>query len=302
MSACCGSVRSVTPASDPLDLVGLRPLMELTTGSAEVVVGIVDGPVLLAQKHLAARNIRVIGESNAGGCATANSAACVHGTFVAGILAAQRGAPAPAICPGCSFVVRPVFAEGSGKRPEELFTDAPQLASAIVEVVDAGARVINLSLALAEPSSTRQRELEHAFNYAASRGAIVVAAAGNQATLGSSALIRHAWVIPVVAVDRTGRPIPQSNLGSAIGRNGVAAPGDRITSLSSGGQSIVFGGTSAAAPFVAGTAALLWSRFPSAPSVRIVDALRNSASRRRGTVMPPLLNAWMAHERLAQGI
>jgi subtilisin family serine protease len=301
MNACCGSVQSAAPVRDPLDLVGLRPLMALTAGSAQVVVGIIDGPVLLSHKHLAAGNMRVVGEAATAGCTTASGAACLHGTFVAGILAARRGAPAPAICPECTFVIRPVFAEANGKRPEELFTDAEQLANAIVAVVDAGARVINLSVALAEPSSVRQRELEHAFNHAASRGAILVAAAGNQATLGSSALTRHAWVIPVVAVDGTGRPIPQSNLGSAIGRNGVAAPGDRITSLGLSEQSVILGGTSAATPFVAGAAALLWSRFPDAPAVKIVDALRNASSRPRNTVMPPLLDAWMAHQRLARG-
>src|SRR5947207_3431389 len=116
MSACCGSVRSVAPARDPLDLVGLRPLMELTAGSAQVVVGIIDGPVLFSHKHLAAGNMRVIGKAAATGCTTASSAACLHGTFVAGILAARRGAPAPAICPECTFIVRPVFAEANGKR------------------------------------------------------------------------------------------------------------------------------------------------------------------------------------------
>ena len=48
---------------DPLDLVGLRPLMALTAGSAQVVVGIIDGPVLLSHKHLAAGNMRVVGRS-----------------------------------------------------------------------------------------------------------------------------------------------------------------------------------------------------------------------------------------------
>jgi hypothetical protein len=58
-----------------------------------------------------------------------------------------------------------------------------------------------------------------------------VAAAGNQGTLGSTAITRHLWVIPVVAYDLQGRPMDQSNLGSSIGRRGLGAPGDRITSL-----------------------------------------------------------------------
>jgi subtilisin family serine protease len=302
MSACRGPVRNTAPPRDPLDLVGLRPLMALTAGRAEVVVGIVDGPVLLSQKHLTVNNIRGLGENGTTACSAPQSAACVHGTFVTGILAAQRGAPAPALCPDCSFIVRPIFAETSSNRPEELMADAGQLTDAIIEAVDAGARVINLSVALAEPSSSRQRGLEQALIHAAARGAILVAAAGNQATLGSSALTRHAWVIPVVAVDGTGTPISETNLGRAIGRNGLAAPGDRIVSLGPNEQPLVLGGTSAAAPFVTGAAALLWSRFPNAPAVRIMDALRHAGTQRRGTVMPPLLDAWAAHERLAHAM
>jgi len=64
------------------------------------------------------------------------------------------------------------------------------LATAIVECIDAGARVINLSLALAQPSVKGEDALEQALNHAARRGAIVVAAAGNQGTLGSSAITR----------------------------------------------------------------------------------------------------------------
>src|SRR5262245_21593733 len=131
MSACCGLVRNVTPAGDPLDLVGLRPLMALTAGRPEVVVGIVDGPVLLSQKHLAGRNIRGLGENGTTACSAPKSAACLHGTFVTGILAAQRGAPAPALCPDCSFIVRPIFAETRDNRPEDLVADAGQLTDAI---------------------------------------------------------------------------------------------------------------------------------------------------------------------------
>ena len=113
-----------------------------------------------------------------------------------------------------------------------------ELATAIIECIDAGARVINLSLALAQPSVKGEQALEQALNQAARRGVIVVAAAGNQGTLGSSAITRHPWVIPVVACDLRGRPMNESNLGSSIGRRGLSAPGDSITSLGSEGQSL----------------------------------------------------------------
>ena len=144
-----------------------------------------------------------------------------------------------------------------------------ELAAAIIECIDAGARVINLSLALAQPSSKGEQALEEAVDRGARRGVIVVAAAGNQGTLGSSAITRHPWVIPVVACDLRGRPMSDSNLGSSIGRRGLSAPGDAITSLGAEGRPLTLGGTSVAVPFVTGTIALLWSEFPAATAAQI---------------------------------
>lgn len=89
-----------------------------------------------------------------------------------------------------------------------------EVADAIAECVAEGARVINLSVAVASPSPNKEKKLEEALSYAAHRGAIVVAAAGNQGTIGSSAITRHVWVIPVAACDLRGQPIRLSNLGA----------------------------------------------------------------------------------------
>ena len=92
----------------------------------------------------------------------------------------------------------------------------------------------NDSYQVAQPSPNRERHLEDSLNYAAQRAALVVAAAGNQGTVGGSAITRHPWVIPVAACDARGRPLGMTNLGSAIGRRGLMAPGDAITSLDFG--------------------------------------------------------------------
>src|SRR5262249_60244108 len=133
-------------------------------------------------------------------------------------------------------------------------------------------------------------------NQSARRGVIIVAAAGNQGTLGSSVITRHPSVIPVAACDRNGRPLNVSNLGRSIGRRGLSAPGDEVTSLGAGGGLRTFGGTSAAAPFVTGTLALLWSAFPAAAPAAINHAIRRTQPPRRHTVVPPLLDAWAAYE------
>jgi len=283
---------------DPLDLVKLTALMERTSGSPEVKIGLIDGPVATQHPDLAVEYLREIPGNNGATCTQANSTACTHGTFVAGILSAKRNSPAPAICPNCTLLVRPIFAEVTLGREHMPSATPKELAAAIIECIDAGARVINLSLALAQPSTKEEQSLEEALNQAVRRGVIVAAAAGNQGTLGSSAITRHPWVIPVVSCDLRGRPMNESNLGSSIGRRGLSAPGDAITSLGAEGQSLTFGGTSVAVPFVTGAIALLWSEFPSATAAQIKLAVTQASAPRRASVVPPLLDAAAAYQIL----
>lgn len=286
-------------SSNPLDLVNLTALMELTGGRPEVKVGLIDGPVAIDHPDLTRENIQEISGRLSGRCTLANSTACMHGTFVAGILCAKRNSAAPAICPDCTLLVCPIFAETTGSGNAEMPIATPQeLAEAIISCIKADARVINLSAALSQPSYKGERELEESLDYAARRGVIVVAASGNQGSIGSSAITRHPWVIPVVACDFRGRPINYSNLGSSIGRQGLSAPGDNITSLGTDGKPNTFDGTSAAAPFVTGAIALLWSLFPNTTPAKVKLAMTQAHTVRRNTVVPPLLDAWRAYQAM----
>jgi subtilisin family serine protease len=186
--------------------------------------------------------------------------------------------------------------KGNGAMPS---ASPAELATAISDAIRAGASVINLSAALAQPSSRAERQLEQALDYAAQRGVLVVAAAGNQGTVGSSAITRHPWVISVIGCDLQGRPTAESNLGSCIGTRGLAAPGENITSLGTDGKPGAFGGTSAAAPFVTGAIALLWSEFPSASAVRIKLTVTQAGRRSRRSIAPPVLDAWAAYEAMS---
>jgi subtilisin family serine protease len=284
----------------PLDLVKLTPLMELTSGRSEVVVGLIDGSVLKNHPGLAGVDIRDISEHLSSQCVETSSAACIHGTFVAGILSGKRSSEALAICCNCTLLVRPIFAETTSPDGQVPTATPSDLAAAIIESIDAGARVLNMSVAIAQPSSQVERQLQEALDYALKRGVIAVAASGNQGTLGSSAITRHPWVIPVVACDLQGRPIGYSNLGSSIGRRGLSAPGDQITSLGTEEKPLTLGGTSVAVPFVTGAIALLWSEFPTATAGEIKFAVTQGNGSRRTTVVPPLLNAWAAYQTMSK--
>ncbi|SCY11117.1 Subtilase family protein [Nitrosospira sp. Nl5] len=280
----------------PTELVKLPALMERTSGIPEVRIGLIDGPVAIQHPGLAAEHVREIPGNNGTGCTQANSTACLHGTFITGILSAKRNSTAPAICPNCTLLIRPIFTETTSGREHMPSATPQELAAAILQCINAGARVINLSLALAQPSTRGEHVLEEVLTLALKRGVLIVAAAGNQGTLGSSAITRHSWVIPVVACDLNGRPSNESNLGSSIGMRGLSAPGDNITSLGSEGKSLTLGGTSVAVPFVTGAIALLWSEFPTATAAQIKLALIPGA--RRASVVPPLLDASAAYQIL----
>ncbi|MET9694936.1 S8 family serine peptidase [Streptomyces sp. NPDC006514] len=258
----------------------------------------IDGPVMGVHPGLRGAWIKETPGGHTARCVRPEHPACVHGTFVAGILAARRTTAAPAICPDCTLCVHAVFTDDVGDGRTPAATPA-HLATGILACTAAGARVINISAALYQPIPEHERRLVDALDHAARREVIVVVAAGNDQSIGSTALTGHPWVIPVAAYDQVGRLMGRSNLGRSIGHRGIGGPGDRVTSLGPEGGLLVQSGTSVAAPFVTGTIALLWSLFPDASATDVRLAVTASGPRR--TLVPPLLDAAAAFQVMNGG-
>src|SRR5262249_49439596 len=92
-------VMKTVARANPLDVVRLSALMERSQGRPELIVALIDGPVALDHPDLARATVLKL-PSNlpgkpGGACSLASSVACMHGTFVAGILCARRGSAAP---------------------------------------------------------------------------------------------------------------------------------------------------------------------------------------------------------------
>lgn len=192
------------------------------------------------------------------------------------------------------------------------------LAYAITRAVALGATVINLSMVACSPVSAIPADelLGRAVRYAFEQNVVVVAAAGNltrQGSQGNSLCsqqnemtdpnlpLEKAWdtvrtvaspawfdnyVLAVGAVTPDAAPADFSLHGPWIG---VAAPGERITSLDANGPGLInaepdrqgalapVNGTSFAAPFVSGLAALIRSRNPSLNAQQVIDIIKRTA-------------------------
>jgi subtilisin family serine protease len=278
---------------DSLSQIKLSSVMTLSSGSPTVTVGLIDGPIDFNHTAFQNSRIKTVKESQIGACKAADSVACVHGTFVAGILCAKRGLVAPAICPNCQIILYPIFSDNTPSHNNNVNTilsssTPEELSQAIIETVDAGANVINLSLGLNTSFITTYCRLQEAYDYALKHHVIIITAAGNQGNIGYFSILNHPWVIPIAACDEYGHPDSLSNFGHSIGRRGLLAPGVNITSTRPSEGYIRMSGTSFAAPFVTGTVALLWSLFPNAT---VEDIMRSITSNHRRTIIPPVINA-----------
>jgi hypothetical protein len=69
----------------PTELVKLTALMERSSGSPDVKIRLVDGPVVTQHADLEKEPFCEIPGHNGASCMQANSAPCLHGAFIAGI-------------------------------------------------------------------------------------------------------------------------------------------------------------------------------------------------------------------------
>jgi subtilisin family serine protease len=156
-----------------------------------------------------------------------------HGTHVAGIVA--QVAPEAILMP-----VRVLDSDGVGS-----YFD---IVAGIVYAVEQGAQVVNLSLS----GPNEAAFLQAAVNYAWERGVLVVAAAGAYDVLYPA---RYEHVLSVGATDPQDQVAEFSDF--RAGQVTVFAPGVSVYSTYYDGGYAWWSGTSMAAPFVSGEAALL---------------------------------------------
>lgn len=205
-----------------------------------------------------------------------------HGTHVAGTIAqsTNNGLGGTGVAFNASLMpVKVLDSQGQGSH------DA--IAQGIVYAADRGARIINMSLSGRTGSST----LAEAIDYAANKGVLVVAAAGNSGgAVEYPAAYGSVLAVGALGYDRT--RVDYSNFGSQLA---LVAPGgdtdsdknadgypDGVLQETFRGDPTQFGfyfyeGTSMAAPHVSGVAALLFAHNPAAGAGQVRQAMQNTA-------------------------
>src|SRR5579863_5240810 len=256
--------------------LGFSSVWDLTRGQG-VTVAVVDSGIGYTSQ-LAGRVSRV---DLTGG----NGEDCVpHGTDVASIIAASdaraRGIPFYGVAPAAHILsIRVQQQEGtSGESSAQRRRTLADIARGIHYAVVEHAQVINVSIQV----SSGYPALRAAVGFALRHNVVVVAAAGNDNPGGGQGPFYPAsypGVLSVNAVDQYGQ------LGGFdVSRTpvSVTAPGVNVASDYPGGFDPSNNGTSFAAAFVSGEAALVRSAYPRLTAAQVVHRIIATAAGRTG--------------------
>jgi hypothetical protein len=200
-----------------------------------------------------------------------------------GLLGARLDALIPGLCPASQLLHVPLFIDETAP-----LASISELARALTLATAAGAKLINLSLAVLGEEAEYHRELGQALDFAEASGAVVVVAAGNQGRRVMGQLISHPVTVPVVAVDELHRLLRDSNFGPAISRRGVAAMGHTMRGYAPGGGTALMSGTSVATAVATGILAQVWSARTQAEASEIRAGVARLGP--RDGIVPPTLD------------
>ena len=221
-----------------------------------------------------------------------------HGTAVAGLIAAapDPGDDLVGVAPDAQILAVRQFGLAGDDGPTggsgPTGGDLPSLAAAVTRAVRGGADVVNISGAVCVPEAevaSVGAPVRAALDLAARSDVVVVAAAGNVggggcATAAPGQVSLPGWfgdeLLTVGAVGPDDRAAPFTVPGPWVD---VAAPGTRVSSLGvDGGTAAPQDGTSFAAPYVAGLAALVRQRHPELRAPEVVALIAGTAHRPAG--------------------
>jgi len=235
-----------------LERLQIGSVQSLTKGDG-VRVAMVDSGVDVTHPALSGVRLSVIDVIKNHTRPTAEA----HGTAIAGIIAGRNGLDG--VAPDAELVAIRAFHQSSGSGAAAR-SSSYYVSKGISRAIDVAVRVINLSL-----TGPQDRLVTQTVEQALLARIVVVAAAGNAGPKAPPAYpAAQAGVIAVTATDGKDRLYKHANRGSYVT---LAAPGVDILVADPGGGYDYMSGTSMAAAYVSGFAALMIARDDSlAPS------------------------------------
>ncbi|QTH45393.1 S8 family serine peptidase [Cohnella sp. LGH] len=268
--------------------INIAPVWDQTLGERSVLVGILDTGIDINHPDLAASLYTntaevpgngidddgngyvddVHGYDFASGDASVYDSASddKHGTHVAGIIAAQANTSGiRGVAPGVSLLPLKFMKNGSGYTSDAI--------EAIEYAKSMGVNILNASFGGPDYNPALKEAL-------AQSEMLVVAAAGNHGmSVDENPIYPASFRLPnllsVTAIDNQGKLAPFAGYGSTVD---VAAPGMGILSTLPGEAYGNQSGTSMAAPFVSGIAALVKSEYPDLTSEQIAGRIKSTTT------------------------
>jgi subtilisin family serine protease len=231
---------------------GLAELWGQTQGDPRISIAVLDGPV--DQSHPCFDGARLQTLPTFVANVVGVGRMCAHATHIASTIFGQTGCMVRGIAPRCSGLIVPIFSDETRGPASQL-----ELARAIIQAVEAGADVINISGGELSNSGSADSNLASAVRFCNDQGVLIVAAAGNDACRCLHVPAALPSVLAVGAMDAAGLPLELSNWGDAYQTQGILAPGQNILGAVPGGGIALKTGTSFATPIVTGIIALLLS-------------------------------------------
>lgn len=238
---------------------------DITTGTDNIVIAVVDSGVLANHPDLTGKVLNGMNYVSEPANSNTNDD-YGHGSYVAGIAAANtaNGIGMAGIAWGARILpVKVLDSNGVG-------TNAT-IAKGIAFASQRRAQIINISLG----GPDRSKVVEDAARLAFNRGAVLIGAVGNNGDGQPNYPAAIDTVIAVGALDARGGAAYFSNYGPEVS---LLAPGVNIIGPWLGSPAYISdSGTSSAAPFVAGTAALMLSVNPGLSNNQIRNILEGTA-------------------------
>ena len=191
----------------------------------------------------------------------------IHGTLVSGVASAVTDNGTGVAAPAYNAVIMPVKVQVDDEPDDEL----SMTAAGIVYAADNGANIINCSYGSYVPLNVEREAVE----YAQSKGALVIAAGGNEAISDPLYPAAFEGVMGVAATTQTDTKWFNSNYGYYMD---VSAPGTRLYSTwSQTTYTDIYSGTSLSTPLTASIAAMVMAAHPAWTAEQVREQVRISA-------------------------